>query len=93
MTNGTIRKNRHLVDRLAEAKAAKDAATQIYDELRLEVIASGDHVGDDHVAEVKTVKRMTLNRPALEAHFGRDGLARFLLPASSLTVTLRKRHK
>ncbi len=93
MTNETIRTNRHLVDRLADAKAAKDAATQIYDELRLEVIASGKHVGDEYVADVKTTKRTTLNRPALEAHFGKLGLQRFMLPGTSLTVTVRPKHK
>jgi hypothetical protein len=91
MSNTMIMPNRHLVDRLADAKVEKDRAERVYNELRAEVLETRDLIGDEHVADVKDTKRTTLDRAALESVFGKDALLPFVKTADVVVVSVRRR--
>ena len=91
MHEQAITRNRHLVDRLADAKAEYDAAEKTYYALRDEVIKSGSLFGDEYAVEIKTTRKASLDRKALERHFGLTALSRFMIEKTGHTVTVRRR--
>jgi hypothetical protein len=90
MTKSSVTRNRHIVDRLADAKAALDEAERVYNEIRAEVLASGERLGDEYEVSVKSTERVSLDRKSLEAFYGRE-LSRFKIKKTVVVVMVQPR--
>lgn len=84
-------RNRHPVDRLFDIREQLKALEAEEKALRADILASGDTEGDDHVAMVKESVRKLLDRPALEARFGRDAVAECCKDSPVTTLSLFKK--
>jgi len=88
MPNTTKSQNRHPVDMLAEIREAikkLEADERVCKEM---ILASGDFVGDEHVAVPKQASRKTIDRGMLEARFGKDAVAECCKETSFVTLSL-----
>jgi hypothetical protein len=83
--------NRHPVDRLADIREQMKALEAEEKILKERIIQTGDTVGDDNIAQLKDSTRKTLDRTALEAHYGIETIAQFLKTSSFTTVSLFKK--
>jgi hypothetical protein len=84
--------NRHPVDRLADIREQMKLLESEEKILKEKIIQSGDTIGDDNVAQLKEASRKTLDRTALEAHYGIETIAKFLKTSNFVTVSLFKKH-
>jgi hypothetical protein len=85
--------NRHLVDQMADAKDAKDEAAARYDALREAVLASGDLVGDEYLAQVSERTTTRLDRKKVEKLLTKAQLASCLQSSPSVIVKLARRSR
>jgi len=83
--------NRHLVDQLADVRALIKLYEAEERSLRDQILTSGDTVGDENVAMVKESIRKLLDRPALEARFGKAAIAECCKESSVTTLSLFKK--
>ena len=83
--------NRHPVDMLSDVRDQIKALEADEKALRAMIIESGDTVGDDNVAMIKESTRKTLDRPSLEAHYGKDVIAKFCKESAVTTLTLYRK--
>jgi hypothetical protein len=83
--------NRHPVDRLADVRDRIKALEAEERALRAEILESGDTNGDDNVAMIKHNTRNLLDRPMLEARFGRAEVAQCTKESVATTLTLYKK--
>ena len=83
--------NRHPVDRLADVRDRIKALEAEERVLRAEIIESGDTNGDDNVAMLKRSVRNLLDRPMLEARFGRAEVAKCTKESPATTLMLFKK--
>jgi len=83
--------NRHPVDRLFDIRETIKALETEEKMLKEQIIASGDTVGDEYLAQLKDSVRKTLDRKALEAHYGSEIIAGFCKESSVRTLSLFKK--
>jgi hypothetical protein len=83
--------NRHPVDQLFDVREQIKVLEAQEKELRAHIMDSGDTDGDEHVAMIKESSRKTLDRPALEARYGKDVIAGFCKESAVTTLTLYKK--
>ena len=88
MPKSTKSQNRHPVDRLADVREQIKVLESEEKALREKIMMSGDTVGDDNVAQLKDGVRKTLDRAALEAHYGKDAIAPFMKETAYTTLYL-----
>ena len=91
MPNTTETQNRHPVDQLFDVREQIKLLEAEEKALRAHIMDSGDTDGDEHVAMVKESTRKTLDRPSLEAHYGKDVIAKFCKESAVTTLTLYKK--
>jgi hypothetical protein len=91
MTTFIKSENRHPVDMLADIREAIKKLENEEKILKEQIIRTGDTVGDDNVAQLKESERKTLDRTALEAHYGSEVIAQFLKTSRFVTVSLFKK--
>lgn len=85
--------NRHPVDRLFDVREQIKALENEERALKADIMDSGDTNGDEHVAMIKHSSRNLLDRPLLEARFGRAEVAQCTKESPVTTLTLyRKAH-
>jgi len=84
-------KNRHPVDRLNDVREQIKILQAEEKNLRDDILASGDTNGDENVAMVKHSTRNLLDRPMLEARFGREEVAKCTKESPVTTLTLYKK--
>lgn len=75
MAQPSTRSNVHPVDRLAEVRAQIKFLEEMQDDLRAEIIRTGQTIGDHMVASIQQQKRSVLDRAKLEAKFGKQAVA------------------
>lgn len=80
--------NRHPVDRLYEVREQIRALEADERALRQSIMESGDYVGADILCVPKTSSQNRLDRPTLEAKFGRDAVAECTKTVSVTTLNL-----
>jgi hypothetical protein len=83
--------NRHPVDILFDVREQIKLLEAEEKALRAQIMESGDTDGDDHVAMIKESTRKTLDRPMLEAKYGKDTIAGFCKETAVTTLTLYKK--
>jgi hypothetical protein len=83
--------NRHLVDQLADVRALIKLYEAEERRMRDEILSTGDTVGDENVAMVKESVRKLLDRPALEARFGKTAVAECCKESAVTTLSLFKK--
>jgi len=83
--------NRHPVDMLADVRAQIKVLESQERALRDDILRTGDTNGDENVAMVKHSSRNLLDRPMLEARFGRDEVAKCTKESPATTLTLYKK--
>jgi hypothetical protein len=83
--------NRHLVDQLADVRAMIKEFESEERRLKDQILETGDTVGDEHVAMVKESVRKLLDRPALEARFGKTAVAECCKESAVTTLSLFKK--
>ena len=83
--------NRHIVDQLADVRAMIKVFEAEERALRDQIIMSGDTVGDENVAMLKESVRKLLDRPALEARFGKAAVAECCKESQVTTLSLFKK--
>ena len=83
--------NRHLVDQLADVRAMLREFEAEERSLRARILETGDTVGDENVAMVKDSVRKLLDRPALEARFGKTAVAECCKESAVTTLSLFKK--
>ena len=83
--------NRHLVDQLADVRAMIKEFESEERRLKDQILDTGDTVGDEHVAMVKESVRKLLDRPALEARFGKAAVAECCKESAVTSLNLYKK--
>ena len=91
MPTTTKTQNRHLVDQLADVRAMIKEFEAEERSLRDQILSTGDTVGDENVAMVKESVRKLLDRPALEARFGKAAVAECCKESAVTTLSLFKK--
>ena len=83
--------NRHIVDQLADIRSRIKELEAEERRMRDDILATGDTVGDENVAMVKESVRKLLDRPALEARFGKAAVAECCKESAVTTLSLFKK--
>jgi len=83
--------NRHPVDRLAEVRDLIKSLEAEERALKADILESGDTNGDENVAMIKHSTRNLLDRPMLEARFGRAEVAQCTKESAVTTLSLFKK--
>jgi hypothetical protein len=80
--------NRHLVDTLADIRVQLKQLEADERACKEAILASGDYVGDDHIAVPKTSSRRNLDRSLLEDKFGKEAVASCCKEVSFVTLNI-----
>lgn len=91
MPKPKITRNRHPVDRLADLREQIKLMQAEADELRSDIMRTGDYVGADYMAVPKTTVRRLLDRPTLELTFGKAAVDKCCKDSEATTLNLFKK--
>lgn len=88
MPKAKVVTNRHPVDRLADIREKIKNLQQEADTLRVDIMRSGDYVGDVFLAVPRTTNRRLLDRPTLEIRFGKKEVDECCKTSEATTLNL-----